>query len=245
MISVGIYHPTNSPGKRDGDTFRKECEAWADHQPDARTYGVAGRGRRHTRTLIEDAFRGLHLAGHEIDHVALFSHGWAGALQLGYRMKDGTDSQLVSVLRRFAKPDVHVTLYACSTGHDRDRDDSEAVGPGSEGGFAWSVCNGLHPDAVVDSHYTAGHATWNPFVVRFESTLDRATHNTMGDWLVKPKSKLWKRWRLALRANDDSLRYMFPRMSRAQIHTYLDPPQGDETTRIRVSSLPERVKNQH
>lgn len=147
--------------------------------------------------------------------LALFCHGWRTGVQLGF---DRASAHELARALRAASPftdSMTVTLYACSTARG---DDSTG-----EGGFADALRDALVVAgffrARVDAHTTAGHATWNPYVLRFEGD-GTASPPRGGEWIVSPTSPLWQRWRTALRSTD--LRLRFSLMSVDDVHAELN-----------------------
>lgn len=166
--------------------------------------------KRRAQTLASfDGVAGLR-------HVAAFCHGWSTGLQLGFDTKTAQVLAATIAKLRAPTPDnsVHVTLYSCSCGNG---------GENGDGGFADelrdALCRFGATGCVVDAHTTIGHSTMNPFVRRFEG---RGSHigGVGGSWIVEPYSKLWTKWRRALRTTDLRLRYT--RMSIAKIHAEVD-----------------------
>jgi len=152
----------------------------------------------------------------------MFGHGWPDGIQFGFRRSDLYE--LAARLAVSCAEDVRVILYACLAAENdvRDRDHAN-VGPGTDGGFADLLRDDLASwgknRCQVDAHKTAGHAAWNPYVVRF-----RGEAGTMGGyWLVAPGSELWPKWikKMRGRAVKNHLRYRFPLMSELQIKAEL------------------------
>jgi hypothetical protein len=148
--------------------------------------------------------------------VALFCHGWSNGVQIGYRVSDGTIREWAQDLQFACTADVTIALYCCSTAHDRDSIKEEAIGPGTDGGFADELCEqlcakGLSPN--VYAHMTAGHTTRNPYVVHFSWEHDD------GKWLVRPSRDdgdrpQWLKWIKALKTD---ARFDFPFLSQDEI----------------------------
>ena len=158
--------------------------------------------------LVADA-----LAAHPgVEHVCFFCHGWANGLQL-VPMAHVADLARAIAPKR-PGPGPVVTLYACSA----------ADGPhlGGDGGFADALrdalCAAGATSCVVDAHVTAGHTTRNPYVRRFVGPLAA----TGGEYIVAPKSPLWRRWTRALTGD---LRWEFPAL-------------GDDVIRARLAAMP-------
>ncbi len=148
---------------------------------------------------------------------------------LGHGLKNGLPSagltnrdipQLVTALLSKAKDPkkLIITLYACSTagapGANRNANDGE-------GGFADRLRDALAAKGMtegwIDGHTLPAHATTNPYTRRFP--MDAPTING-GEWIVEPKTALWKRWeeRLHAKAAVDPFRFDFPYMTIEQIH---------------------------
>jgi hypothetical protein len=131
------------------------------------------------------------------DHLAIFCHGWANGLQLVpmARVKD----LAWALAPKRPGPGPVVTLYACSA----------ADGPhlGGDGGFADTLrdalCEAGATTCCVDAHTTAGHTTRNPYVRRFVGP----TPATGGEYIVEPKSPLWRPW---VKALSGPMRWEFP-----------------------------------
>ena len=164
----------------------------------------------------------------ELDGVFMFMHGYKSGIQCGFRNCD------VHVLAKaisescdcIGAPDwvtPIVGLYACDTGRDLDkdrRDDLEQFG--GDGGFADLLRDELCRQGAyfcrVDAHVTAGHTSKNPNVRRFFG--DGSHTGGIGGYYPIPfRSKLWKKWRLALKT---PFRYDFPFMTAAEITNHLE-----------------------
>jgi len=153
--------------------------------------------------------------------LALFSHGWRDGVQAGWRK--GDIWRLAKALKACCVPEPVVALYCCDAGRDgdADREDDRASGPGGEGGFADMLRHELVRIGVrgtIFAHTTEGHTTCNPFVRVF-----RPDEVAGGEWLVEPRSPMWRAWRRALATTD--LRMRFPFMSQAEVHAELAAPR--------------------
>ncbi len=121
-------------------------------------------------------------------------------------------------------PDAKVTLFACLAAENDVRDKIvSGLGPATDGGFAdmlrdEMVRRGLDA-GWVDAHKTAGHTSWNPFLVRFLcSYVDDPEFGAEGGaWIVAPRSELWKNWIAALKNQKGAMRYRFPFMTEMMI----------------------------
>ena len=216
---LGLYIRTDSPGKADGREFSAQCRRFADKHVGytiGYDYYTGNIRRRELRNRVIKDLESYSDKGVVFDSIAIFCHGWANGIQLGFRVSDGTVCELAEAIHGCLAMDGSVALYCCSTAHDRDEDDDEEVGPGTQGGFAdelfVELLNLGNIGHTIDAHMTRGHTTRNPWVVRFqEDGLD--IYN--GDWLVTPNSSLWRRWVMALRNTE--LQYQFPMMDENQI----------------------------
>lgn len=163
------------------------------------------------REAVLDAIR-----EHNPGQVAFFCHGWTTGIQFGFGVQH-TLLLAETITGGWAGTDPRVVLYACLTAAD-----GKTPGAGGDGGFADefrdALCRAGATWCRVDAHTTAGHTTRNPYVRRFEGQ-GSAVGGTGGQWIVAPKSPLWKPWVRALRETD--LRYRFPSMSVAEIHAEL------------------------
>lgn len=148
-----------------------------------------------------------------LDTVAFFCHGFARGLQLGFALRHV--DELAKALKPYASDSIVVPLYACSTARDTDGDYSDDLDPnalGGDGGFADQLRDALCAEAHaihcrVVAHVTAGHATVNPWVRIFEGR-GQPYGGVGGQWLVKPKGPMWKRWIEWLRKGQN--RFLFP-----------------------------------
>lgn len=144
--------------------------------------------------------------------IAFFCHGYKDGIQAGFSRPDV--AHLADVLSYTLDPDAFVLLYACDTGRngDQNRTDDTQPGPGGDGGFADALRDALERlgrRVTVMAHTTEGHSVYNPHARRFAP----GTGGTGGQWYIEPGSPLWGRWREALRAPGNMLRFRFPRMS--------------------------------
>lgn len=143
-------------------------------------------------------------------HIAFFCHGWPTGIQFGFGNESST-TKLVDFVAPVSKEEALVTLYCCSTAAGKFN---------GEGSFADRVRDsflGLYPDVsfILDAHTKRGHTTENPFVRRFD--VDKIDEG--GEFLIKPNTKLWRKWCAALKETD--LRLRFPRMTRSEIEAEL------------------------
>jgi hypothetical protein len=149
--------------------------------------------------------------------VMFFCHGWKTGLQLGFRIAQVR--RLAEAIAAVGGRDVRVCLYACNAGKNVNRDDRDDLEQyGGNGGFADrlrdALCEAGAVDCCVDAHTTAGHATRNPNVRRFEG-MGSPTGGSGGYYIVhRTKPQLWRKWRTALRSG---MRYDFPFMETSEI----------------------------
>ena len=226
MRALVLFSAKNTPGKHDATgCFEPEAKRFA------RIHGLSPacvRGldlvgipyphrKRLTAQLIHDAGS---LA--PLDALAFFGHGWANGIQFGYRRHEIPD--LCALISNSATRDVILILYACLTAENDTPDHLiDSVGPGTDGGFADLLRDELVRSGAtrghcrVDAHKTRGHATYNPFFVRFEGRDDVVKGSVGGEWIVSPASPDWPRWVAALHDSASTLRYRFPFMTREQI----------------------------
>ena len=203
------------------NTGRKR-DATGAFQPEAKAFVSRNGGRiimvdnRQTdEHMRKQVLKGLSVATLRTSVVAFFCHGQSSKIQFGFNLKNV--GELAQAINHVGHPNPIVPLYACSTAHGR-------VGPavGGDGGFADALrdalCSHGSVDCVVDAHTTAGHTTCNPYVRRFEGR-GSPVGGIGGSYIVQPGSKLWPKWRLALRETD--LRFRFPLMTIGEIHATL------------------------
>jgi hypothetical protein len=82
-----------------------------------------------------------------------------------------------------------------------------------------AICEGGAIYCRVDGHVTAGHATYNPKIRRFEGD-GSPTGGNGGRWIVPPRSEWWKAWVAALKGD---MRLRFPFLSVDEVRTALEP----------------------
>lgn len=221
-----FYSSTNAKGKHDATgAFIPEAKAFKKlhNIPDENFIGVkcVGVPTVRRRRIVLDT---IHDRGSEqlLDAVAFFGHGWPRGIQFGFN-RDHVD-ELAALLERKASNDVRIVLYACLAAENDKRDSKvEGVGPATNGGFADELRDAMVlagiSEGLVDAHKTAGHTTWNPYVVRFLcKNVDAPDYGGVGGaWLVAPRSEHWRDWIRALRNKSGGLRYRFPFMSQFEI----------------------------
>lgn len=228
MKALCFVPDANRPGYKDvSGAFLPEAARFCKvHGVDAtlhlRTFSASGPTRERRRQVSEA------ISAHgPMDTIAFFCHGFRRGIQAGFMLAHIPDlAHLLQQHMHHASP--RVILYACDAARDLDleRDDDRDVGPGGDGGFADELrdqCENNGFPLQVTAHSTRGHTTINPYVRRFVV----GTGQKGGYWVIAPRSKYWYRWRQALRARDDTLRYRFPFMSRAAIAHELAPPPSD------------------
>lgn len=166
-----------------------------------------------------------HLASaRRLEAIAIFCHGYADHLQLGFRLRN--IPLLAQALAEVALPSLRIVLYAGSTGRGPNGSDRlRAGGPGGDGGFADrlrdALCRVGLDECQVDAHATAGHPSRNPYVRRF-----RGEHSPVGgqggSWIVRPDTpQLWRAWSRALAEERGTLRFELPFLPLGKIHARL------------------------
>jgi hypothetical protein len=169
------------------------------------------------RKAVLAAIEKTKAANGEISALALCCHGWKDGIQFGFsRANVGELAKAIA-----AVTDVRVVLYACSTAQGEGGDDGAATG--GDGGFADrlrdALCQEGAVDCQVDAHTVSGHTTWNPKVRRFQG-MGSPCGGAGGFFIVSPtQGTLYTKWKTALK--NTNLRYDFPFLSVAEIHTSL------------------------
>lgn len=139
--------------------------------------------------------------------LAIFCHGWKTGIQFGFNLKNVEELVAAFPANNIAPL---VCIYGCLT--------ADGDAPGGDGGFADALRDKLcylgFRHCQVDAHVTAGHATRNPFVRRFEGK-GSPDGGVGGYYLVQPKSKPWKAWQKALKTD---YRFQFPFKAVEDIH---------------------------
>jgi hypothetical protein len=210
--SIAICPTHNHRGRKDvTGAFLPEARAFADlHGAELRQFdnrAAKWRRRREVEAILD-------AAPLKLTHVAIFCHGYRRGLQTGHTTF--SVNRLAAAIARNATASASVTLYACDTARDGDkqRNDDTKPGPGGEGGFADKLRDGLLAHGMrgghIDAHPVTAHATKAPYVRRFY--IDPEAQDLGGDWLVAPGSTLWQAWRRKLR-QDRRFRLSFPLMS--------------------------------
>lgn len=223
MKNVCVLVPTtNAAGKRD---------VTGAFEPEARRYARLMRGMGHTvsehrvdntramRVRRKQALSALGQAATTapLDVIALFCHGWRNGVQHGF-----TRATLDELVTLPLSNEVLFVLYCCSTGQDTRTRNIAAPGVGDRS-FADTLrdklCVAQRTDCRVVAHTTVAHTTKNPHVLFFEG-LGSPVGGLGGLAPVTPTHALWRRWKNALRTDDD-FRFRFPAMTVAEIHTEL------------------------
>jgi hypothetical protein len=204
-----VYSAVNSKGKHDATgAFIPEALGFATVHGISRNNFCAVDCRRPAAERREQVLDAIAAVGRNtpIDAIAFFCHGWPNGIQVGIRRKE--IPELVQRLEHFASEFLVITLYACLTAENDVRDrEIKRIGPATEGGFADCLARDLGAAGFkgwVDAHKTSGHATWNPYVIRFQMQ----TETPRAAWLVEPGSQFWKSWVQAM--HDTNMRFEFP-----------------------------------
>jgi hypothetical protein len=247
MHCIAFVTDRNTSGKHDATgAFIPAAHAWAEvHGGRVVPVQCVGKTPLARRNHVIATLRALDSI---LGHVAFFGHGWPDGIQFGfYRWNSDTLAAAISD-RVNTQDGVSVALYTCLTA-ENDVVDADArperAGVATDGGFADVLRDNLVRCGVtsghVDAHKTAGHAAFNPNVIRFECynpSVDSfgvalSTVNTGeivesdmrgigGQWIVAPGSALWHAWVMALGPQSTStMRYRFPMMTVAEIEAEL------------------------
>jgi hypothetical protein len=199
----------NSENKKDATgAFQPEAELFLKFHSSDLTNPILIDNKQSKKKMMSDVVSNIDK--YQPEMLAFFCHGWKTGIQFGFNLKN-----LVEIVKVFPTNNIApiVCIYGCLT--------ADGDGPGGDGGFADTLrdtfCQNGFRHVQVDAHVTAGHATRNPFVRRFEGK-GSPVGGVGGYYLVQPKSKLWKAWQKGLTG---SLRFRFPFMSVETIHTEL------------------------
>lgn len=218
-----FYSSVNTPKKKDATgAFIPEARGFARHYmvPDEHVIGVdCTQQKRQRREKVLNALATVD----GLEGLLFFGHGWPNGIQFGFTRKNL--NVLSAAISSRCSDDIKVGLMACLTAENDVRDQElEELGPATDGGFADMLRDDLvkakKTKGWVDGHKTAGHTSWNPYVVRFMCDADADAEG--GAWIVQPGSGMWKRWREALKKNTGGLRYEFFRKDELAIKSYLD-----------------------
>ena len=157
--------------------------------------------------------------------VAMFCHGYSSGLQFGLNKKN--IPTFVQYLNMSCTKDVKMTLYACSTASTIKQTRNISM-PGTDNGYADKLRDAMLAAGMrggwIDAHLTPGHTTRNPFVLRFytQPTFEGSWDVPGGEWLVSPKSVLWRPWKKAVQNMKDVFRFQFSNMTEEEIYKSLD-----------------------
>lgn len=232
-----FYSNTNSKGKKDATgAFIPEAKAFAKlHSiPDSNVFGmdlINNNAEARRKFVVEK----INESEGNIDCIAFFCHGWQSGIQFGINLKN-MNTVIEPLSQKVGREPLKVIFFACLTaGNNVTNSDTSKIGVGSDGGFADVFRDNLvrygdnyHIPAIsegwVDGHKTAGHTTWNPYVVRFycSDVEDPELGAEGGKWVIAPKSKHWSKWVKELKAKDAFLRLSFSFMDVEDIEWYLD-----------------------
>lgn len=214
-----IYSTKNKRGKKDATgAFIPEARAFQ------LVHGISDNNMiginciSHTmKRRYENLISALYAIGRNepLDAIVFFGHGWPNGIQFGLTKKNVSSFVYLLVQNRTVKLTCHFALYTCLTAENEIRDKQiKNIGPATKGGFADQLAYRLGRMNIaghVDAHKTSGHTTWNPYVVRFQNTIE----SPRAAWLVEPGSESWKNWVKAVRGSN--LRFEFPFMSEFEI----------------------------
>ena len=160
-------------------------------------------------------------AGEHFDSIAVFCHGWADGIQIGYTRRTVWQfAESIAALTSNSSV-ATVPLYCCSTGDDKEDNSLAAAGTG-DNSFADKLrdhmCKYDLTLCRVMAHTTVAHTTKNPMVL-FMDGMGTPDGGVGGYPPVAPGSENWRAWKKALR--DTNLRFRFPYMSVEHIHEEL------------------------
>lgn len=202
MKSACIVPAWNTHGKRDATgAFQPEGSRWtALHGGSYYLFD-----NRLTRGARREQVEGMLAKENDLDWVAIFCHGYPRGMQTGHALRQA--GRLAEAIAMACKPTAIVTLFACNTARDADRDNKDDLvpGPGGEGGFADRlrdelVEKGMH-GGWIDAHTVVGHTTKAPWVRRFY--ISEADKYDGGEYIVRPKGENWQEWVLWLRSSHE------------------------------------------
>jgi hypothetical protein len=224
-----FYSNTNTHGKKDATgAFIPEAKAFVKtHSVPVDNIFPMNLNKVPTKERRLKVIRALNnYKGPKLNAIAFFGHGWPSGIQFGFRKHQ--ISLLVTNFKNICKPSVNILLYACLAAENKVKDSNiKNVGPGTDGGFADLLRDEMVRQGMnrgwVDAHKTAGHTTWNPFVVRFycKNVDDPKVGAVGGSWLVQPRSQFWKLWIIELRNKKRGMRYLFPFMEELELKAKL------------------------
>ena len=224
-----IHSSKNVKGRHDATgAFIPEAEKFAKLQnvPKENIVGIncIGTGKKKRR---DEVVKALFSSDRLWDAICFFGHGWPRGIQFGYGL-DQID-ELAFNITATSTFSVKVMLYACLAAENDVRDNVKAadeLGPATDGGFADELRDELYRLGVikgwVDGHKTAGHTSWNPYVVRFRSdaVMSELYGAVGGAWLVQPGSEYWNKWVNKMKGNT-GFRYRVPFMTELEIRAEL------------------------
>lgn len=220
-----MYDSKNEKGKKDATgAFVPEAKKFAEYHeiPKENMLAIPCPGMPKQRRLEEVCM--FLRAQQNIKWIAMFCHGWSSGLQFGLNKKN--IPVFVKYLDGACNRDLKMTLYACSTASTSKKSRKISM-PGTDNGYADQLRDALllqgFKKGWIDAHLTPGHTTRNPFVLRFytEPRFEKDWDLPGGEWLVSPKSKLWKPWKRAVQNMKTSFRLIFSELSEAEIYEYL------------------------
>jgi hypothetical protein len=225
-----LYSNKNSRGKHDATgAFIPEAKKFAKlHSvPKENVIGMTLVGVKKS-VRMERTLNAIHDAGIQrpLDCIAFFGHGWPNGIQFGLTRPD--IPTLCALLKRKSSKNLIVVLYACLAAENDVRDKKiTELGPATDGGFADELRDQMVRECItqgwVDGHKTAGHTSWNPYLVRFLcSSVKSELYGAVGGaWLVEPGSDYWSKWVNRLSINTKGFRYRFPFMTEFQVKAEL------------------------
>lgn len=229
---VLVLHPEhNSHGRNDvGGAFKPEAEAFCDLHgiPHNNIYTFDNSRSYRSRAEIV-----LSLLEEEPRVVVGFMHGWTHGIQCGIRcnMHPKFGPRDKPIWEKFETllskhHNVHVLLYACSTGNDPDDDKDTAPGSG-EDSFADVLRDDLCWEGSiwcrVVAHTTAGHTTHNPWLKFFDGK--GSPYGGVGAELIFPprdrRGRFSMEWKTLKKQLETNFRFQFPFMRVVDIHRHI------------------------
>jgi hypothetical protein len=220
-----LYSSKNVEGKRDATgAFIPEAMTFAKHHevPEDNMLGIECPGVPAKRRFSEVC---MHLRNKtNIKWIAMFCHGYSSGMQFGMSKKN--IPILVKYMEMSCRKNLKLSLYACSTA-STNKNTRKLSMPGTDNGYADKLRDGMlkagFKGGWIDAHLTPGHTTQNPFVLRFytEPSFEKDWDMPGGEWLVSPKSKLWRKWKRCMQNRKSMFRFRFTEYTEEQLYEFL------------------------
>ena len=219
-----VYSSKNVEGRRDGQYFTKMAKQFAQHHgvPEENMLGIECPG-------VPNSIRYGKLCRfidgkRNIKQIAMFCHGYSTGMQFGLSKKNAPC--FAEVLKKSCTKDLKITLYACSTA-STSKNTRKISMPGTDNGYADTLRDSMLMQGFkggwIDAHLTPGDTVYNPFVIRFytEPAFEKEWDLPGGEWLVSPKSVLWKKWKRCLQNTKSNFRFRFTQYTEEQLYEFL------------------------